>query len=415
MSQPNGVPNGKRRTLGAEYKAAAAGQVAALTGLLDHVRATPDAGARQGEPNRWVALAGLLASFFLATAAVPLLAARYFLRRPEGFNSFPGYVLCRLICLTLVTHRAMPPVEDQRKRARALQLLPFRGLDRLIQVTNVTIPPVSSERRPAPEVPGIQLPGYMLSSGSTRRQGVERAAPGEKLILYFHGGGYVDGHPLSHTFAYKIARDTSTRVFGPTYRKVLGNDALPGPLVDAYAAWEYVLSLGFAPHDIVLMGDSAGGHLSLEAHRTESDADPASQLPGGLALCSPWCDLTLSAASWSLFNRDFIVRHYVRHLSRACLRYYTEAAWYATPLSPVFAPEGYWRPFAHMPVFVSYGQDEALADEDKVVIAAMRRDGVDVRVFEEPHGLHVGPITPWSLPSAYEGFAKGVVGVLADL
>lgn len=208
---------------------------------------------------------------------------------------------------------------------------------------------------------------------------------------------------------------------------MLGNPALPAPLVDAYAAWEYVLSLGFEPRNIVLMGDSAGGHLclwlaqhltvaaALEAHRTGSDADPASKQPGGLALCSPWCDLTLSAESWSLFRRDFIVRHYVRHLSRACLRYYTEAAWYATPISPVFAPEGYWRPFAHMPVFVSYGEDEALADEDKSVIAAMRRDGVDVRVFEEPAGLHVGPITPWSLPSAYEGFAKGVMGVLAAL
>lgn len=184
---PNGLPQ-----TSAAYKAAAAGQVAALTALEDHVRPTPDAGAREGEPNRWVALAWLLASFFLATAALPLLAARYFLAKPAGFNSFPGYVLCRLIGLTLVTHRAMPPIEDQRKRARALQLLPFRGLDKLVKVTQVTIPPVSDAVRrtrpmPAPEVEGIPLPGYMLSPPGTR-QGVARAAPGEKLIVYLHGG-----------------------------------------------------------------------------------------------------------------------------------------------------------------------------------------------------------------------------------
>jgi acetyl esterase/lipase len=81
----------------------------------------------------------------------------------------------------------------------------------------------------------------------------------------------------------------------------------------------------------------------------------------------------------------------------------------------VFAPEDYWRVFERTPVFISYGSHERIADEDRALVAAMRRDGVPVTAYEEPGGLHCGPIAPWSKPEAYLQFAKGVQGVLAEM
>lgn len=197
----------------------------------------------------------------------------------------------------------------------------------------------------------------------------------------------------------------------------------PAPLVDAYAAWDYVLALGFAPRDILLVGDSAGGHLCMYLSqglaiaaamgaRINPSVDPARRLPGGIALSSPWLDLTFSSRSWD-WGRDYIMRRRARTMVHSALRNYRPDAANIPILSPALAPAGYWRPFADVPFFVSYGEHESLSDEAKMFVEALRHDGIKVRTFEEPDGLHCGPITPWSKPSAYESFANGVKGVLA--
>lgn len=190
--------------------------------------------------------------------------------------------------------------------------------------------------------------------------------------------------------------------------------AFPAPLLDAHAAWAYLLNMGFEPSDILMLGDSAGGHLCLYLAQdlVVSGSKKATGLPGGIALCSPWVDLTLSFPSWSFPSRDFLVSYRVSVAAKSALRYYTPLAAFSAPLSPVFAPEGYWRPFADIPMFVSWGQDEALLGEDLQFVAALKRDGVKVDTYEEPHGLHVGPIVPWSKASTYEAFSRGVKGVL---
>jgi len=173
------------------------------------------------------------------------------------------------------------------------------------------------------------------------------------------------------------------------------------------------------------MGDSAGGHLCLYlaqhlmvaaavSAREHPNVDPAHQLPGALALCSPWVDLTLSFPSWKQIH-DYLPARRVRMAARSALRHYAPTAARSAPLSPVFAPEGYWRPYANTPFFISYGANEGIADEAKALMAALRRDGVTVDAFEEPFGLHCGPITPWSLPSAYQGFLKGVKTVISNM
>lgn len=89
------------------------------------------------------------------------------------------------------------------------------------------------------------MPDFIVSP--TARHGP--ADPGEKVILYFHGGAYLQGHPLWLPFRVNVAHDTNTRVYCAQYRRALSLDtSFPAQLLDVLATWDYVTSptgLGF--------------------------------------------------------------------------------------------------------------------------------------------------------------------------
>jgi len=81
-------------------------------------------------------------------------------------------------------------------------------------------------------------------------------APG-RVMLYFHGGGYVAGLPWTHReLLGRLARATRLAVIAPKYR-LAPKHPLPAALEDAVAAWDG-LTARFSPGQIVLGGDSAG-------------------------------------------------------------------------------------------------------------------------------------------------------------
>ena len=85
----------------------------------------------------------------------------------------------------------------------------------------------------------------------------------EKVVLYFHGGGFFFSSPKEHRpLIWRLARATSRRVLAIDYRKA-PDHAFPAWLDDAFATYEYALAQGIAPKDIVLAGDSAGGNIAL--------------------------------------------------------------------------------------------------------------------------------------------------------
>lgn len=90
----------------------------------------------------------------------------------------------------------------------------------------------------------------------------EGAAPG-KAVLYLHGGGYVSGSIESYLMlCSSMARELGRDLLLPEYR-LAPEHPFPAALEDALAAWRGLLASGFAPRDLVVAGDSAGGGLSL--------------------------------------------------------------------------------------------------------------------------------------------------------
>ena len=112
----------------------------------------------------------------------------------------------------------------------------------------------------------------------------------EKKILYFHGGAYMAEMSSYHwEFIEKLVLDTKMTVIIPDY-----------PLTPKYTykdVFKMVKPLykeileQIKPEDLILMGDSAGGGLSLAL--LEEMSEENYELPGKTILISPWLDVRL--------------------------------------------------------------------------------------------------------------------------
>ena len=85
----------------------------------------------------------------------------------------------------------------------------------------------------------------------------------DRVVLYFHGGGYVMGSRYTHRgLAGRIARATRGRVLLPDYR-LAPEHPFPAAVEDAMTRWRWLVSGGHTPGNMAVAGDSAGGGLAL--------------------------------------------------------------------------------------------------------------------------------------------------------
>ncbi|CAD6572327.1 MAG: hypothetical protein TREMPRED_000499 [Tremellales sp. Tagirdzhanova-0007] len=80
----------------------------------------------------------------------------------------------------------------------------------------------------------------------------------------------------------------------------------PLPLLDAISSYRYLLDEGISEKDIVIAGDSAGGHLALALIRWVRDEGAALGFSGprGLVVMSPWVDVGFTNA-WGEENMKY--------------------------------------------------------------------------------------------------------------
>ncbi|KAK4706034.1 hypothetical protein P7C70_g182, partial [Phenoliferia sp. Uapishka_3] len=154
---------------------------------------------------------------------------------------------------------------------------------------------------PRGEVLPVTVPCFWLERDVEEVAGWRKARDGERVVLYFVGGGYISGGPAEANRCFELARNTGLRIIGANYRKATSETrSFPAALQDAIVVYQHLVQdLGY--RDIVLAGDSAGGGLAVSlllylSTSLASSPETSSHfpLPAQVLLYSPWVDLTLS-------------------------------------------------------------------------------------------------------------------------
>lgn len=115
----------------------------------------------------------------------------------------------------------------------------------------------------------------------------------DRVILYCHGA-YAFYAKSELSIIAEVAVTTKLPVFAIDYRLTPENP-YPAQLEDAVAAYDWLLDIGYAATDIVVMGTSAGGNLCLALILKLRDSRrPLPQLAVAL---SPWTDIGNSGES----------------------------------------------------------------------------------------------------------------------
>jgi monoterpene epsilon-lactone hydrolase len=119
----------------------------------------------------------------------------------------------------------------------------------------------------------------------------ERPGP---LLLHFHGGGYVFSPAMTDNLIAALAHTVGGRIFVPDYR-LAPEHPFPCQLDDGLSSYEWVPAQAGSPSDVVLSGDSAGGHLVLALLLTLGQRGLPK--PAASIAISPWTDPGRDGAS----------------------------------------------------------------------------------------------------------------------
>lgn len=171
------------------------------------------------------------------------------------------------------------------------------------------------------------------------------------------------------------------------YRKCIEDaHGYPAPVLDALSGYLYLIQvLHFDARNILLMGDSAGGHLSLALSRYLFDLSPPLPQPGAIALSSPWSDWTSSFPSRQTnATYDYLASNTGTNAIGIATRFFIPEVKLDPYFSPALAPSGGFDYLAKegVRVYVMLGTREGLADECRALARSLRRDGVDVKLRE---------------------------------
>lgn len=226
---------------------------------------------------------------------------------------------------------------------------------------------VLASRYKVPE--GISFEPIELS-GVKSELAIKPGADRSKVIIYLHGGAYCYNSINTYkAFSGGIALASSIPVLSVNYRLAPENP-YPAALEDVITVYHELLSQGFNANNIVFMGDSAGGGLSLAVAMYLRDHNEP--IPAGLALLSPLTDLTMTSESnVRLAKKDPILNI---EFERFCAKVYSSGKDLKDPyISPCFGSFKGLPPMIVHCGTIEIGADDHIKLNEKALI-----DKVDI-------------------------------------
>ncbi len=219
-----------------------------------------------------------------------------------------------------------------------------------------------------------------------------------KVLLYFHGGGYMVGSYNTHRgLVSQIAKHAEVSALSINYR-LAPEYPYPAAIEDCAKAYEWLLNKGFSPSQICLGGDSAGGGCVVGTLTYLRDKNIP--LPKCAIAISPWVDHTFSGHSFP--SRDKLDPMLIADGFPMVSDYYMTGQ---DPKAPYASP--IFHSLSNLPpVYVQVGDHELLLSDSTRFAEKAKEEGTDVRLDVYPEMFHVFNAFWKVLPKAREANQK---------
>jgi acetyl esterase len=259
-----------------------------------------------------------------------------------------------------------PPLPELRQQLRTMVTLMDEPAPALPRIADVRIP------GPAGEIPA-------------RVYAPRAGGPPLPAVVYFHGGGWVQGDlETHHGLCARLAKHADVLVVAIDYR-LAPEHKFPAAVDDCLAAYRWVRDhgrdVGADPARVAVAGDSAGGNLS--AVVSQLTAAGGTPVPTCQVLIYPAVDFALDSDSHrEMPDAHVIPRDRVLWYGEQYLR--TEADKADVRASPLRARSLAGQP----PALVVTAGFDPLRDEGRAYADRLADAGVDVVYREYPGQIH---------------------------
>lgn len=279
------------------------------------------------------------------------------------------------------------------------------------------------------DVRPTRIPGYWYAKDGSDTPIGAPPDEGEKVFLYFHASAFIalSAHPHNLTGACiptVLRHAPAKRGLAVEYRltdPASNANPFPAALIDCIAGYHYLIDVvGFAPENIILLGDSAGCNLALALARyivdNIAELSTRMKLPPtppsySMVLLSPWCDLGTShetpGSSALTFWYDFLPDLHRGIMDAARRAYAHRLPPDSREVNPYISPASL-HPNCHASfkgfprTFIDVGTAERFMDMSHTLAQKMKKDLGDANVVyrEAQDAVHCYMYLPFEAEEA---------------
>jgi acetyl esterase/lipase len=244
---------------------------------------------------------------------------------------------------------------------------------------------------------GRRVKGEWVYGPRTPTSESARSSTVTEAIYYVHGSGYAVCSPKTHRrLTSWLSALTGLPVFSIDYR-LAPRYRFPTAADDVRAGWDWLVdTCGVPAKQIVVAGDSAGGHLMVD---TLLQPEVAANSPAALVLLSPLIDLSFEL---SLAREKIRPDPAIRVTDAARLvRLYHPGVALTHPRLTLDVAAGQALP----PTLIQAGGAEMLQDDARRLAADIQAAGGRCELQIWPHQVHVFQALPRMTPEAAKAMA----------
>jgi acetyl esterase/lipase len=210
----------------------------------------------------------------------------------------------------------------------------------------------------------------------------------DKILLYFHGGGFIFNFTPHHRdYISRLARSAKLKAFSLDY-SLAPEFPFPVAVNEAMSAYKWLLK-SHKSKDIVIMGDSAGGAMTLSLlQMIRHDKLP---MPACAIVIAPPTDATLESYKKYSKPNDYIIKD-------DNLDFFMDLYFKDTPRDDPIASPLFGDYEDLPPIMIHIDKSEVLYGDAVALVNKAKSAGIDAELYEEQGLWHVWHIFARYIP-----------------